>query len=61
MNDDITKFEYDIFNVLSKIKTSTGASLDFNFDILGRLRSYDTSTRDSPFNYEGSKRLGFPI
>ncbi|MBN2542574.1 hypothetical protein JXI42_06875, partial [bacterium] len=38
--------------------TSTGASLDFNFDILGRLRSYDTSTRESTFNYEGSKRLG---
>ena len=30
----------------------------FNFDLLGRMRNYDTSTRKSGFNYEGSKRLG---
>ncbi|MBN2541342.1 RHS repeat protein [bacterium] len=58
VDGNITKFEYDDYNVLNEIITSAGASLDFNFDLLGKLRQYDTSTRESTFDYEGSKRLG---
>jgi len=32
--------------------------IGFDFDMLGRLRGYDTDTRESTFNYDGTKRFG---
>ena len=58
MDGNITKCYHDPYNFLSKIITPAGTKLDFNFDLLGRMRNYDASTRESGFNYEGTKRLG---
>jgi len=58
VDGDITKFEYDAHGVLDQIIKPNADELDFNFDMLGRLRRYDTDSRESTFNYDGTKRLG---
>ena len=55
---DITKFGYDAHGVLDRIIKPNADELDFNFDLLGRLRGYDTDARESTFNYDGTKRFG---
>jgi len=58
VDGDITKFDYDAFNVLNQIIKPNADELDFNFDMLGRLRKYETSNRESAFAMDGTKRLG---
>ncbi len=58
VDGDITKFGYDVHNVLDMITKANGDELGFDFDMLGRLRGYDTDTRESTFNYDGTKRFG---
>jgi hypothetical protein len=58
VDGDITKFEYDAQGVLDQIIKPNADELDFNFDLLGRLRDYDTDSRESTFNYDGTKRFG---
>jgi len=58
VDGDITKFDYDAFNVLNQIIKPNADELDFNFDMLGRLREYETSNRESAFDMDGTKRLG---
>jgi hypothetical protein len=55
---DITKFGYDVYSVLDMITKANGDELGFDFDMLRRLRGYDTDTRESTFNYDGTKRFG---
>ncbi|RKZ32556.1 hypothetical protein DRQ33_05665 [bacterium] len=45
-------------NILNQIIKPDNSTIDFDFDMLGRLRGYETSSRDSTFDYDGIKRLG---
>jgi hypothetical protein len=58
VDGDITKFGYDVYSVLDMITKANGDELGFDFDILGRLRGYGTDSRESTFNYDGTKRFG---
>ena len=58
VDGDITKFGYDAYNVLNQIIKPNADEVDFNFDMLGRLREYETSNRESAFDMDGTKRLG---
>jgi hypothetical protein len=44
--------------VLNQITNPDESALDFGFDLLGRMLTYDTAARESTFDYDGSKRLG---
>jgi hypothetical protein len=58
VNTSLTTFSYDAYGVLNQITKSDGTTLGFNFDLLGRLRNYDTSSRHSTFDFDGTKRYG---
>jgi len=58
VDGDITKFDYDAYSVLNQITKPNADELDFDFDMLGRLRKYETSNRESAFDMDGTKRLG---
>jgi len=58
VDGDITKSDYDAFNVLNQIIKPNADELDFNFDMPGRLREYETANRESAFDMDGTKRLG---
>ncbi len=45
-------------SVLDMITKPNGDELGFDFDMLGRLRGYDTDSRESTFNYDGTVRFG---
>ena len=43
---------------MNQIIKPNADELDFDFDMLGRLREYETSSRESAFAMDGTKRLG---
>ncbi len=55
---ETTSFAYNNYKVLDLITTPSAAALKFNIDLLGNLRNYETSSRDSGFDFDSVKQLG---